>query len=337
MTGAIGPVCKICGGEARTIFQGHPCFSAPSTFDVAECVWCDTRFAATNAPADQVYELIYRNAEQVPGYDRYKRYADGLRGSADGLAFMASQEDVYWSIKEKIEAIEAQHGKKLRILEIGSGFGYLTYALHQRGHECTGIDISERAVEGAKRNFGALYEVCDLETMAAKSVERFDVVVATELIEHIEDPVALLRTAEKLLKPGGWILLTTPNKDLYSDRMAWHTDAAPVHLWWFGKASMREMARQIGMKVQFVDFSRFYGRTTPQLKGLTKPQTFDEAGKVIYKDSAVNTVARALMSWQPWMFKVIGRIFVKRMASQRAKDVWQRESLSLCAAMRKAS
>jgi hypothetical protein len=85
-----------------------------------------------------------------------------------------------------------------------------------------------------------------------------------------------------------------------------------------------------------VDFSRFYGRTTPQIKGLTKPQTFDENGNVIYKDSMVNTVARALMSRQPRMFKVIGRVFVKKMASQRARDVWQRESLSLCAAMRKA-
>lgn len=335
MERAMGPVCKICGGETKTIFKDHPGFSAPTTFDVAECCWCETRFAATSPPSDQVYDLIYRNAGNVPGYDRYKRYADGLKSSRDGLSFMAEQEDVYWSIKQRIEDIEAQRQGKLRILEIGSGFGYLTYALRQRGHDCVGIDISESAVEGARRNFGPHYEVCDVTTMAVDASDAFDVIVATELIEHVEDPVGLLKSVQKLLKPGGWILLTTPNKDLYSDSLAWHTDAAPVHLYWFGKTSMRTMAWQLGMMVQFVDFSRFYGRSQPEIKGRTKPQTFDEHGNVIYKDSVVNTVARKIMSWQPWTFKVIGRIFVRKMATERAKDVWQRESLSLCAAMRK--
>jgi len=333
---SIKPVCRLCGGEAKTIFTDHPCFSAPHTFDVHECAWCDTRFASTEGQAEQVYNLIYSQAEKVPGYDRYKRYAEGLKKCDDGLSFMASREDVYWSIKERIEAIEADLKRPLRILEIGSGFGYLTYSLGQRGHQCLGIDISKEAVESACEEFGNHYKVCDLATLAAEGDERFDVIVATELIEHIEDPVALLKTAKQLLNPGGWILLTTPNKDLYSDRMAWHTDAAPVHLWWFGKSSMRQMAWRLGMQVQFVDFSGFYGNETKAVKGMTKPQTFDADGKVIYKDSAINALARKLMAAFPWTFKLIGRIFVRKMAKGRAGDLWQRESLSLCAAMRSA-
>ena len=74
---------------------------------------------------------------------------------------------------------------------------YLTYALRQRGHDCVGIDISESAVQGARRNFGPYYEVCDVTTMAVDASDAFDVIVATELIH---DP--LLKTISQQTDDG---------------------------------------------------------------------------------------------------------------------------------------
>jgi len=250
------------------------------------------------------------------------------------LDYLASEEDVYWSIRQSIAALAATK-RRLRILEVGSGFGYLTYALRKAGHDCTGIDISKRAVDKACKEFGPHYQVADLMDYFDAVGTGFDVVVATELVEHVVDPVGLVVRAASLLRPGGPLVLTTPNKDLYSDRMAWHTDLAPVHLWWFSKTSMRRMAWSTGMDVKFVDFSEFYGKAVGPVRATTKPQTFDGSGKVIYKDSLVNTAARALMAMEPGMFKALGRVFLKKMAKQRLQDAPFRESLSLCAVMRK--
>jgi SAM-dependent methyltransferase len=327
--------CRICGGQTNLIARNQPCFQAPKTFDVGDCPWCDTRFVACPETNNEVYELIYNNASLVPGYDRYSRYAAALPWAPDPLRYLSQQEDVYWSIKESIDRIVRQEPRRLRILEIGSGFGYLTYALRKANHDCTGIDISAIAVNQANKEFGEYYEACDLMDFVDPSGKGFDVVVATELIEHVTDPGALVARAASLLKPGGSLLLTTPNKDLYSDRVAWHTDLAPVHLWWFSKTSMRRLAWASGLDIQFVDFSPFYGRAAKPFREKTKPQTFDSTGQVIYKDSVVNTLARYLMLKAPGVFKTLGRIFIKKMARERTSDALYRDSLSLCAVMRK--
>jgi 2-polyprenyl-3-methyl-5-hydroxy-6-metoxy-1,4-benzoquinol methylase len=326
--------CKLCGGGATTVLRDQPCFQGPQTFNVEECEWCDTRFVSPMVSGSDVYDLIYEKSSAVPGYDRYRRYAEALTWNPDPLNYLASQEDVYWSIKKSIEALETGKGK-LRVLEVGSGFGYLTYALRKAGHDCTGIDISSRAVDKARKDFGPFYQVSDLMDYVDVLGSGFDVVVATELVEHVCDPMALVQRACMHLRPGGSLVLTTPNKDLYSDRMAWHTDLAPVHLWWFSKTSMRRMAWTIGLDVSFVDFSEFYGDSPRPVRGGTKPQTFDATGKVIYKDSAVNTIARFMISIDSALFKPLGRVFLKKMARQRLSDAPYRESLSLCAVMRR--
>lgn len=193
--------CAVCGGMANVIATEQPCFHAPKTFDVAECPGCETRFVSPMEAGSEVYDLIYSNAAKVPGYARYERYAAALVWNPDPLAYLAGEEDVYWSIKQSVERIAAERARPLRILEIGSGFGYLTYALRKSGHDCTGLDISERAVAGATEKFGPFYKVADLMQFKDDG-DGFDVVVATELIEHVVDPSALLVRAREMLRPG---------------------------------------------------------------------------------------------------------------------------------------
>ncbi|MFZ2989920.1 class I SAM-dependent methyltransferase [Ideonella sp.] len=328
--------CGVCGNDAKLLFTGYPCFGGPGTFDVMDCGWCETRFAHPLAPSDAIYDLIYQNAHQIPGYDRYQRYATNLPKVEDPLAYMAKQEDVYWAVNEAVSRLSSKNGRPLRILEIGSGFGYLTFALRKRGHDCRGIDISQNAVAKAVADFGSFYQVADLMNYEDATHAGYDVIVATELIEHLVDPVSFLRKAGSLLRPGGSIVLTTPNKDLYSDKLAWHTDPAPVHLWWFSKTSLRKMAWDLRLDAQFIDFSEFYGNRVPApMKGPSKPQTFSASGEVVYKDSVINTVARKLMAIQPGLFQTLGKIFVRKVAREKMRDGLYRESLSLCVMLHK--
>lgn len=326
-------VCGLCGAPARLVFARHWAFKAPATFDIYDCANCDTRFAAPMAVAPGVYDLIYQHAGRVPGYDRYERYRRDLPRQADPLAYLARQEDVYWAIGQALRELDA--GPQ-RILEIGSGFGYLTYALRRAGHDCHGIDLCAPAVAAARRDFGDFYSATDLMRMPDDG-PAFDLIVATELIEHVPAPPALLAKAHGLLKPGGRLIVTTPNKDLYSARFVWHTDPPPVHLWWFSKTSLRRMAWRLDMSVGFVDFSGFYGGRRAASLGPTKPQTFDAAGRLTFRDTAVNTLARALMTRRPGLSQTLARVFLAVRGAGRLRGALYRDSLSLCAVMRKAA
>ena len=329
--------CKICNGTANRIFSGHPGYLAPSTFDIWDCPECDTHFADPMRADDRVYELLYRHAERVPGYDRYKRYADMLPKSADPLGYMAAQEDVYWAIKTTVDQYSAAKSRPLRILEVGSGFGYLTHALNRSGHDCFGIDISTNAVTKAIADFGPHYAAIPLERFAdpaaPPATSGYDAIIATEVIEHLPDPKLLIASAKPLLRPGGVLILTTPNKDLYSDRLAWHTDAAPVHFWWFSRTSLRRLAWDHALTAAFLDFAPFYGIHHGPVRGQSKPQTFNEYGDVIYKDTLVNTAARRLLAAKPELFKVLGKVFIRKTAAAKQRDALYRDSLSHCVVM----
>lgn len=327
--------CEICGASANLLFPKHEAYMAPSKFDIYDCANCETRFAMPMVGDTGLYDLIYAHANEVPGYGRYERYRRALKDAADPLSYLAAQEDIYWSVSDVLQGIEAQRTAKVRILEVGAGLGYLTYALKKAGYDCLGIDVSARAVEAARRNFGDFYVQMDIMEMSNEEEETFDFVIATELIEHIADPKALVTKAQALLKPGGRLILTTPNKDLYSDCFVWHTDLPPVHLWWFSKNSMRMLAWHVGMEVRFVDFSKFYGWKSPRSCGQTKPQTFDENGKVTFSDSIFNVFVRRLLEKIPGVFKIAANIFIHIRIAGKSREVNLRDSLSFCAVLQK--
>jgi 2-polyprenyl-3-methyl-5-hydroxy-6-metoxy-1,4-benzoquinol methylase len=327
--------CGICGASADLLFRRHWAFKAPATFDIFHCSNCDTNFAAPMAVDSSVYDLIYRNAAKVPGYARYDRYRSQLTSGIDALTFLSQQEDIYWSIAQVLRQWDMRPKSTCRILEVGSGLGYLTYALHQAGYDCRGIDLSEQAVMAAKRNFGDLYSVADLMQIALTDEGGYDLLIATELIEHVTTPSAFIQQATRLLKPGGSLILTTPNKEIYSRRYVWHTDPAPIHLWWFSKTSLRYMAWQHNLSTSFVDFSTFYGAREQKNYGATKPQTFDQNGAVIFSDTVFNSFVRACLAQLPTLFRTLAKAYICARALGRMRSERYRDSLSLCVVMQK--
>jgi trans-aconitate methyltransferase len=97
--------------------------------------------------------------------------------------------------------------KSPRILDLGCGTGWLTSILSHFGG-AVGVDLS---VASATRRYPHLtfYEA-DL-TSWHPSIERFDVIVSQEVIEHIEEQKDFINVATDLLNPGGHLILTTPN------------------------------------------------------------------------------------------------------------------------------
>jgi SAM-dependent methyltransferase len=188
-------------------------------------------------------------------------------------------------------------------------------------------------VAAARAHFGAHYRVADLEQLA-EARERVDVVIATEVIEHLTDPKRFLAQAAALLEPCGALILTTPNRGIYPARHAWDTDPPPIHLWWFSDTSLRRLAWELGMSLSFVDFSSFYTRPRPdQQRIATKPQSLDESGQVIFRDTRTKTLARRALRAAPQLFRPLGSAYLTSLWLRRSRERF-RESLSLCAVLR---
>lgn len=250
--------CLICGGETRTESESYAGFQAPERFRIVSCATCGVSYSLPRVDASKVYDNIYRSAREIPGYTRYWKFMEEIGGSADPLGYLAGAEDVYWGVAQAFRRIGAAE-RGARCLEVGSGLGYLTYALSKSGVDIRGLDLSDVAVQNARRRFGDLYESGDVFRYAEKHAGSFDVVLLTEVIEHVDDPVEFLGALRRLVRPGGAVILTTPNKTFFPAKVVWVSTPPPVHCWWFGEDTVEWMARRHGLEASFVDFSEFHG------------------------------------------------------------------------------
>ena len=110
--------------------------------------------------------------------------------------------------------------KKLKILDVGCGGGLLCEPFKRLGADITGIDAGAKNIEIAKihaKKSGLKidYRNQDVEELAQLE-EKFDVVLAMEIIEHVADVEAFLKAAGKCLKPGGLLFVATLNRTISS-------------------------------------------------------------------------------------------------------------------------
>jgi 2-polyprenyl-3-methyl-5-hydroxy-6-metoxy-1,4-benzoquinol methylase len=103
--------------------------------------------------------------------------------------------------------------EKPRICDLGCGAGWLTNILSSFGPS-VGVELSPDAVEVAKQRYPGAQFVCADATTWEPEAGSFDVVVSQEVIEHISDKPKYLSVVHKALRPGGYLLMTTPNLDV---------------------------------------------------------------------------------------------------------------------------
>ncbi|ALC39429.1 CG9249 [Drosophila busckii] len=133
----------------------------------------------------------------------------------DGLVTRGNVESRY------INTTKVLHGQ--RILEVGCGAGLLTEQLARLDAHVTGIDLGEELVKTARAHLTdcsaelsskVQYKMESIEQHTKSHGEHYDAVVVSEVLEHVEDKVALLQDCVRSLKPGGSIFITTMNQTL---------------------------------------------------------------------------------------------------------------------------
>jgi O-antigen biosynthesis protein len=107
-----------------------------------------------------------------------------------------------------------------RVLDVGSGEGFGSALLADRAREVVGIDIDERTVEHSQLNWaapGLEFHVASATDMSAFEDDSFDAVVAFEVIEHVLEQEQVLAEVARVLTPGGLLIVSTPDRHVYSD------------------------------------------------------------------------------------------------------------------------
>jgi 2-polyprenyl-3-methyl-5-hydroxy-6-metoxy-1,4-benzoquinol methylase len=136
-------------------------------------------------------------------------------------------------------------------LDAGCGTGPFSRALHERGAHVVALDLGPRLVTGVKRRYGIRAVIGTLLALPFAS-GTFDVVLSSEAIEHTADPVAATLELCRVVKPGGHLVLSTPNR-LWQSPVRWASalrlrpyDGLENFLW---PSALRGAVRRGGLSV----------------------------------------------------------------------------------------
>lgn len=145
----------------------------------------------------------------------------------------------------------------IKVLEIGCGRGTLVHRLRTQGIDVVGVETSATRIDEG----GALYGQLPIEQISGTSLpfqdEQFDLVLSFDVLEHIPDTERHLLEVRRVLKPGGWYLLQTPNKWTNSvfetirwrSVSKWRVDHCSLHTY----RQLRRRLSTLGFEAAFAD------------------------------------------------------------------------------------
>jgi len=209
---------------------------------VFSCRRCGLKFVPIEDTRD-IYDRLYKSGELGYHHDKSKDNASLPKLIRKDVSFAAVYDNLPVS-------------ESLDILDVGCSYGYLTNALRKLGHNARGIDISVQAVEYSKKMYGDFFENKEIEDVEGS----YNMIIAIELIEHLARPFKFVKKCAELLKPGGKLIITTPNQDFYSKGTVWMTNPPPVHNYWFGRRSMEALAGKAGLKMELLPHYKYLMR-----------------------------------------------------------------------------
>ena len=225
--------CLICGGKANlknNLYDDRHGY--PKMFSLFECSTCQHKYIEHEFSSSDVEEL----------YTNY--YPRTQLSITDYTPLSYKQNFKSWLNGAKCSAF-TYIPKKVRVLDIGCGFGESLGYHKERGCDVYGVEADSNIRKVIKKHgFNikvGLFDDTDYEE------NFFDFVTMDQVLEHITNPVEILRGISKILQKNGKLVLTVPNSNGWGAKffgkkwINWHT---PYHLQHFSKTSLHLLAEK---------------------------------------------------------------------------------------------
>jgi len=137
-----------------------------------------------------------------------------------------------------------QESDRPTVLDVGSGLGVFPYAMKKAGWECTAVDPDPRAVEHAQKVVG-VHAVCG-DFNAMENLGLFDAVTFNRVLEHVKNPIQMLRNGQRHLKKGGFIYVEVPDGEIAAREGKGREEFFIDHLHVFSLTSFSLLAQKAG-------------------------------------------------------------------------------------------
>ncbi|HUS09854.1 MAG TPA: class I SAM-dependent methyltransferase [Pyrinomonadaceae bacterium] len=212
--------CPACG-QRRSNSRG-----LKNDFQLLSCQVCATLYTATNPELNEQedYDAYYTSENlTVPTFIN--------------------------SILDEIVATFEPYRNNNLLLDVGCGAGTFLEAAARAGWDATGVEVSRTAADHVTSKGFEVF--CGELEKAGYPDRHFDVVILSEVLEHVPDPKALLKASAKVLRPGGLLWGTTPHGRGISARilgLGWSIVCPPEHLQLFSLAGMKGLLSGAGFK-----------------------------------------------------------------------------------------
>ncbi len=160
-------------------------------------------------------------------------------------------ENLFQNIFLKRVNIISKLTKPGKVLEIGCSTGVILALLKKRGWQVEGIEISTKAAEIAKKRG---IQVLVRDFMQVKIDGKFDLVILNHTLEHLENPMEVIKKVKSLLYPGGLLYIDVPNFGGFSAKLMgknWPLLLPQEHLWHFTEKSLEILLKKLGFKIKF--------------------------------------------------------------------------------------
>jgi len=191
---------------------------------------------------------VYQNPQPVPD-DLVARY------DVDYFEYeLTNDRNFYTLMKLGMQDVEfdslAFPGTARRFLDVGCATGMLLEDMQQRGWEVQGVEVCRASAEYGIRERGVPIEVATLEG-ASLPADHYSAAHFSHLIEHLADPRGFLEEVYRVLAPGGYALITTPNVNGFQARLfgkQWRSAIAD-HVCLFNKENLRRLLTETGFSI----------------------------------------------------------------------------------------
>ena len=232
--------CTLCGGEK---FKSS---LSCDGFSYVRCVSCGL-VQMNPQPLESEVKQRYNNGESYLSYELANEEA------FLNLQLLALADAGFEGLEKELlsKGKDQASGAKPKILDIGCAAGSLLAVLRERGWETAGVEIS-----GPQAEYGRRKRDLDIRSLPLEENQFpegcFDTVLASHLIEHLNDPGALIREVRRILKPAGRFFITTPNIAGFQARLfrgRWRS-AIFDHLYLFSLETLTRLLRENGYKIE---------------------------------------------------------------------------------------